>query len=64
MAKLLKMFCKPNSIHSQMVIDYFKCSKCDTMYPQMWVWDNQAEDYVLKVMCNGHEIKECPYCKK
>ena len=64
MEKLLKMFCNPSSIHSNMVIDYFECSKCGTMYPQMWVWDNQAGDYVLRVMCNGQEIKECPYCKK
>jgi len=63
MTKLIKMFYNPKSIHSNMVIDYFMCPKCKTEYPQMYVWDEHHEDYVLKVMCNGKEIRKCPYCK-
>ena len=34
------------------LIDMYDCDNCGTSYPMI----------NGKIMCNGHEIEDCPYC--
>lgn len=66
MTKLIKTNTPREKIHNRgtHIADYWRCPECGTEYPEMEVYSKADGEFYMRVMCNGVEVSECPFCKE